>query len=336
MDSEVISQPLGRPHTHPDKPDPHWSILESKADSHLIKERRASVIDVPVADYFQEDYAYYSNQPDNTHDIKPTSSYSTPSITQQDHNNALDATERMQFLREMEQAREELAEFRRNMAGLVKQMDGIAVDLEKSKDRVSEIEQDLTATEEVNVNLQVLLERAVKTQKESDVFATQAIRNMYSDLASVVYENSQLQGRLKSIENHQKEQRGSVHDIVKRMFEYTQMLEQAQGTIHMLQEPRLVKLASVASSSSSTTSRRTSIISFYDDDNSSIVSSSTTKESHLNTTTARKPAGSTYIQSPPLGPQSTASILKPQQGLRMLFDSHGGNQLGLSSIAHKK
>lgn len=42
----------------------------------------------------------------------------------------------MQFLREMEQAREELAEFRRNMAGLVKQMDGIAVDLEKSKDRV--------------------------------------------------------------------------------------------------------------------------------------------------------------------------------------------------------
>ncbi|EPB84446.1 hypothetical protein HMPREF1544_08810 [Mucor circinelloides 1006PhL] len=270
----------------------------------------------------------------HTHAKQPTSSYSTPSVTQQDHNNALDATERMQFLREMEQAREELAEFRRNMAGLVKQMDGIAVDLEKSKDRVSEIEQDLTATEEVNVNLQVLLERAVKTQKESDVFATQAIRNMYSDLASVVYENSQLQGRLKSIENHQKEQKGSVHDIVKRMFEYTQMLEQAQGTIHMLQEPRLVKLASVASSST-TTSRRTSIISFYDDDNSSIVSSSTTKESHLNTTATRK-VGSTYIQSPPLGPQSTASILKPQQGLRMLFDSHGGNQLGLSSLAHKK
>lgn len=72
----------------------------------------------------------------HTHAKQPTSSYSTPSVTQQDHNNALDATERMQFLREMEQAREELAEFRRNMAGLVKQMDGIAVDLEKSKDRV--------------------------------------------------------------------------------------------------------------------------------------------------------------------------------------------------------
>lgn len=142
-----------------------------------------------------------------------------------------------------------------------------------------------------------------------------------------------MQGRLKSIENHQKEQKGSVHDIVKRMFEYTQMLEQAQGTIHMLQEPRLVKLASIASSSTST-SRRTSIISFYDDDNSSIVSSSTTKESHLNISTRK--TGSSYVQSPPLGPQSTSSILKPQQGLRMLFDSHGGNHIGLSSIAQKK
>lgn len=172
----------------------------------------------------------------------------------------------------------------------------------------------MTATEEVNVNLQVLLERAVKTQKESDVFATQAIRNMYSDLASVVYENSQLQGRLVSIENQQREQKGSVHDVIKRMFEYTQMLEQAQGTIHMLQEPRLVK-----SSSSTSTSRRNSIISFYntdDDDMGSMVSTSSTKRSN-------------YIQSPPLGPQST--LLKPQQGLRMLFDNHNG----LSSLAKK-
>jgi hypothetical protein len=45
-----------------------------------------------------------------------------------------------------------------------------------------EIEQDLTETQEDNVNLQVLLERAVKSQKESDVFATQAIRSIHSDL----------------------------------------------------------------------------------------------------------------------------------------------------------
>ncbi|GAA5796501.1 hypothetical protein HPULCUR_001873 [Helicostylum pulchrum] len=298
MDSEVISQTFGH-HNHP-------SNNESEP---YFPERRSSVIE-SSKDFYKDDYNYSIKD-----DLKPTCSVSTPSISQQEHTNALDATERIQFLREMEQAREELAEFRRNMEGLVKQMDGISVDLEKSKDRVSEIEQDLTATEEVNVNLQVLLERAVKTQKESDVFATQAIRNMYSDLASVVYENSQLQGRLVSIENHQREQEGSVHDVIKRMFEYTQMLEQAQGTIHMLQEPRLVK--STTSSSSTSTSRRNSVMSFYntDDDDLSVVSTGTKR--------------SNYIQSPPLGPQST--LLKPQQGLRMLFDNHGG----LSSLAKK-
>lgn len=213
--------------------------------------------------------------------------------------------------------------------------------------RAAEIEQDLTATEEVNVNLQVLLERAVKTQKESDVFATQAIRNMYSDLASVVYENNQLQGRLQSIENNQNQQKGSVHDIVKRMFEYTQMLEQAQGTIHMLQEPRIIKLNQNSSSttfSSNTLSRRTSLLSFYnteDDDNdsisTSIITSTSTAGANTNST-IKRPTSSTsnYIQSPPLGPQLLSPPLKPQQGLRMLFDSHGGNSLGLSSLTRKK
>jgi hypothetical protein len=123
------------------------------------------------------------------------------------------------------------------------------------------------------------------------------------------------------------------------MLEYTQMLEQAQGTIHMLQEPRLVKLASIASSST-TTSRRTSLVSFYDDDeNSSIVSSSTTKETHYNIANrkASSSSSSNYIQSPPLGPQSTSSsMFKPQQGLRMLFDNHAGNPIGLGSLAQQR
>jgi acid phosphatase class B len=141
-----------------------------------------------------------------------------------------------------------------------------------------------------------------------------------------------LQGRLASIESHQKEQSGSVHDIVKRMLEYTQMLEQAQGTIHMLQEPRLVKLASLASSST-TTSRRTSLVSFYDDDDSVV----STKETHYNNRKASSSTSSNYIQSPPLGPQSTSSsMFKPQQGLRMLFDNHTGNSIGLGSLAQPR
>ncbi|KAG0171323.1 hypothetical protein DFQ30_001155 [Apophysomyces sp. BC1015] len=146
----------------------------------------------------------------------------------------------------MKQAREELTRFRSEIKSLTRQMDGMALDIKESKkrvcaytDRLVEIEQDLTATQEVNVNLQVLLENAVKTQKESDVFATQAIRTMYFDLASVVQGNNRLQGRLASIESHQREHKGNLHDVVRRIREYTQMLEQAQGTIHMLQEPQM-------------------------------------------------------------------------------------------------
>ncbi|CAO3679721.1 unnamed protein product [Rhizopus stolonifer] len=138
----------------------------------------------------------------------------------------------------MEKAREDMAEFKKNMAMLVEQMNTISTDLENSKDRVSEVEHDLTITQEVNVNLQVLLEKAVKTQRESDTTATQTIRNMYSKLTLVVYENKQLQGRLTLLEKHQKTQQGNVHHAAKRIDEYTQMLEQAQGTIHLLQEPK--------------------------------------------------------------------------------------------------
>lgn len=119
-----------------------------------------------------------------------------------------------------------------------------------------EIEKGLTATQEVNVNLQVLLEKAVNNQKESDVYATRAMRHIHTNLATVsllfmhylgankyshtlkvVYETSQLRGRLTSIADYQKQHQGNVSDMAERMREYTNMLEQAQGTIQSLQEP---------------------------------------------------------------------------------------------------
>lgn len=48
-----------------------------------------------------------------------------------------------------------------------------------------DIEEGLTSTQEVNVNLQVLLERAVSKQKENDVNATRAMRHIHSNLAAV-------------------------------------------------------------------------------------------------------------------------------------------------------
>lgn len=91
------------------------------------------------------------------------------------------------------------------MNGLAKQMDGMEIDLNHSKDRVrkfffffvllfasnqltnklDEIEKGLTATQEVNVNLQVLLEKAVHNQRESDVYATRAMRHIHTNLATV-------------------------------------------------------------------------------------------------------------------------------------------------------
>ncbi|KAI8364227.1 hypothetical protein BD560DRAFT_403348 [Blakeslea trispora] len=206
-----------------------------------------------------------------------------------------DLSEQWQFLREMEQAREEIAEIRKNMAGLVEHMDTMTLELTTSEERVYQIEQDVTTTEEFNVNLQVILDKAKKSQKETDVFTHQAIKNIYSDLALVVYENNQLQGRLASIEQHQRQQKGSIHDMMKHVEEYRQMLEQAQSTIHMLQEPRL--MPSIASSS-----RRSSVSLVEEDDNQSISSTFSIK---------RPP----YAPSPPLGP-----LLSKSQQNRLLFE----------------
>ncbi|KAI9025069.1 hypothetical protein CLU79DRAFT_746122 [Phycomyces nitens] len=193
---------------------------------------------------------YLDNEPDNDGQVfrfpKLNSSQSTPtrpssamsgrsemSLSEQD------AEGQSRFLNEIGKAREQLMRFRNEMDGLAKQMDGIEIDLRDSKNRVLEIEEDLTTTQEVNVNLQVILERAVSRQKETDVSATRTMRHIHADLASVVQQNSQLQGRLATIASYQREYQGNATDVVERMREYAEMLEQAQGTIQMLQFPRI-------------------------------------------------------------------------------------------------
>lgn len=83
----------------------------------------------------------------------------------------------------------------------------------------------------------MLLERTVNIQRESDVYATRAMRHIHTNLATVVYETGQLKGRISTIADYQKQHQGSVMDVAERMREYTHMLEQAQGTIQSLQEP---------------------------------------------------------------------------------------------------
>ncbi|KAL0089749.1 hypothetical protein J3Q64DRAFT_1696845 [Phycomyces blakesleeanus] len=210
----------------------------------------------PTNDCFDFEYFdtmpmnYLDTEPDNDSQVfrfpKLNSSQSTPtrpssamsgrsdtSLSEQD------AEGQSRFLNEIGKAREQLMRFRNEMDGLAKQMDGIEIDLRDSKNRVLEIEEDLTTTQEVNVNLQVILERAVSRQKETDVSATRTMKHIHADLASVVQQNSQLQGRLATIASYQREYQGNATDVVERMREYAEMLEQAQGTIQMLQFPRI-------------------------------------------------------------------------------------------------
>ncbi|CAO3684312.1 unnamed protein product [Rhizopus stolonifer] len=147
-------------------------------------------------------------------------------------NTYLESREKNQLLRELYQVKEDITKFKTELNGLAEQMDGMEIHLNLSENRVQEIEQDITATQEVNVNLQVILERAVNKQKETDVYATRAMKNIHSNLATVVYETGQLRGRLTCIANYQRQQQGNVVDVAERIREYSQLLEEA---IHSIQ-----------------------------------------------------------------------------------------------------
>ncbi|KAI9013352.1 hypothetical protein CLU79DRAFT_768941 [Phycomyces nitens] len=186
---------------------------------------------------------YGQGQPSRVHGgQRPTGSQSTPLGTTRKKNGIVDPQDRLDFLRDMQKTRNDMKQFRNDMSVLAKEIDSMSIEINQSKNRILEIEQDLTATQEMNVNLQVLLENALESQKEEDVHATQTIKAMYSDLATVAYENNQLHGRLSLIEKGQKKHKGSIYDVEERIKEYTSMLGQAQDTIHMLQEPHSRRL----------------------------------------------------------------------------------------------
>ncbi|CEG66525.1 hypothetical protein RMATCC62417_03088 [Rhizopus microsporus] len=165
--------------------------------------------------------------------VKLCTSYSTPlsrsssSTTKTSNQSMEESREKNQLLRELYQIKKDIIKFKNELNGLARQMDGMEVDLNVSKNRVQEIEEDITATQEVNVNLQVLLERAVNKQKETDVYATREMKNIHSNLANVVYETGQLRWRLTSIANYQRQQQGNVIDVAERIREYSEMLEEA-------------------------------------------------------------------------------------------------------------
>ncbi|ORX63171.1 hypothetical protein DM01DRAFT_1379693 [Hesseltinella vesiculosa] len=150
---------------------------------------------------------------------------------------SMDDDQRQQFLRDMDHTRDQLMRFKTEMDGLAMQMNDMSQNLYASKDRVCAIEKDILTTQEDNVNLQVLLERAVKRQKETDQIATQRLRHLHTNLSLIAHDNNKLQHRITSLEHLQKEHDGSVYDMVSRIQEYMTMLDNAQDTLYTMKHP---------------------------------------------------------------------------------------------------
>ncbi|ORE11982.1 hypothetical protein BCV72DRAFT_300315 [Rhizopus microsporus var. microsporus] len=257
--------------------------------------------------------------------VKLCTSYSTPlsrsssSTTKASNQSMEDSREKNQLLRELYQIKKDIIKFKNELNGLARQMDGMEVDLNVSKNRVQEIEEDITATQEVNVNLQVLLERAVNKQKETDVYATREMKNIHSNLANVVYETGQLRWRLTSIANYQRQQQGNVIDVAERIREYSEMLEEAIQSLQ--RKPRKSITADTKKSSESYATTPTK-------NNKPINTVNTTTSTTTTTTTVEK-RKKTFVDNNELykhriirkrisNPEMNQAWL-PQKGLRILL-----------------
>ncbi|CAO3614429.1 unnamed protein product [Cunninghamella blakesleeana] len=132
------------------------------------------------------------------------------------------------------------------MEQLSSQLNDMATEMIDSRARVSlyakklaEVEHKLTTTREMNSNLQILLDKALTSQKQSSSTTSHLVRNIQMDLSRVVTENDQLRNRIGELENQQQECEDRLSSMVEQAKEYASLLEQAQNTIHSLSEPRL-------------------------------------------------------------------------------------------------
>ncbi|KAG0020533.1 hypothetical protein BGZ81_009297 [Podila clonocystis] len=143
--------------------------------------------------------------------------------------------------RELDSCRKDLKAFRRELDGLVEQMTEMGAEVVDAKSKVNsysrrlgEVEQELSSTQELNVNLQVQLENALERQKQSHSTTTQVVKLIQSDLGKVVSESGMIRSTLETLENRQVKCEGKVVEMITNTREYAQLLEEAQDTIHTL------------------------------------------------------------------------------------------------------
>ncbi|GJJ77988.1 hypothetical protein EMPS_10347 [Entomortierella parvispora] len=140
--------------------------------------------------------------------------------------------------RELDSCRHELKSFRRELDELSEQMAEMGAEMVEAKTKVNsyarrlgEVEQELAATQELNVNLQLQLENALQKQKQTHSTTTQAVKLIQSDLGKVFSDSDTMRLTLEELESRQMNCEGKVLEMMTNTREYAQLLEEAQETI---------------------------------------------------------------------------------------------------------
>ncbi|KAG0056226.1 hypothetical protein BGZ83_005958 [Gryganskiella cystojenkinii] len=143
--------------------------------------------------------------------------------------------------RELDGCRKDLKSFRRELDSLVDQMTDMGTEVLDAKTKVSvysrrltEVEQELNATKELNVDLQVQLQNAFDKQKQSQSSTAQVVKNIQSDLGKVLSDSGTIRSTLEELENRQVKCEDKVVEMITNTKEYAQLLEEAQETIQTL------------------------------------------------------------------------------------------------------
>ncbi|KAF8983887.1 hypothetical protein BGZ46_009344 [Entomortierella lignicola] len=143
--------------------------------------------------------------------------------------------------KELDGCRRELKTFRKELDNLVEQMSEMGTEVMDAKTKVSvysrrlnEVEQELTSTQELNVNLQEQLHAALEKHKQTQSNTAQVVKNMQNELGRVVSDSGAIRSTLEVLENRQEKCEGQVVEMISNTKEYAQLLEEAQTTIQTM------------------------------------------------------------------------------------------------------
>ncbi|KAI7829815.1 hypothetical protein BC939DRAFT_322437 [Gamsiella multidivaricata] len=143
--------------------------------------------------------------------------------------------------KELDVCRRELKTFRKELDSLVEQMADMGTEVMDAKNKVTvysrrltEVEQELNSTQELNVNLQEQLRTAMEKQKQTQSTTAQVVKNMQSELGRVVSDSGVIRSTLEELEGRQEKCEGKVVEMISNTKEYAQLLEEAQTTIQTM------------------------------------------------------------------------------------------------------